>query len=121
MNKIATIISLLIVGHGQCAWVRAEPTYLQRLINYNTSAPRDVFANPRARCNFIFDGRVFLSALLNSQEVQYEPTIGTLKMIIDNKLALVLFEKYNQETHAVEGIFYESYGRSGPVNGRCIY
>ena len=124
MNKIVAILSLIILTHGQCSWARAEPNYLQRLINYNTSAPSHIFKNPLARCNFILNGRVFIDTVLvpdTKNQFQYDSEISTLKMIIDNKLALILFEKFNQQAHAVEGVFFDSHGYHGPVNGRCIY
>ncbi len=97
-------------------------------IGYDTSTEPQLSSKPNARCSFLFDKRNFIDFKLPNQNCQgnvvnamdYDSELGVMKMIIQNKLGLVLFEKVNQEVHHMDGIYRDTYGGSGLVSGRCI-
>ena len=97
--------------------------YLHRKINFNTSNPPFISNKTQPRCSVLFDKRNFFDIIFNSDhQIQYDHEIGVLKMIIQNKLALVLFENFNHERRGtLQGSYFDLYGSYGSLIANCDF
>ena len=133
MNKLIQIAALCVLVYNINNIpnvVIAENNYLMKAIDYSeTSPPMFLFKNKASRCSLLFNKikmiDIKLPTIFNKNtsvsHLQYDKEIGLIKMIIDNKLSLAVFEKEIDKRHQVDGMYYESHGYHGLVHGMCYW
>ena len=108
MNKILMLFTTLLVA------VNAN-----NMLNYLDYDPK---LSDKDRCTLLLDKRIVLSFDLDDDKtklLQYDKKLGVIKMLISDQLSAILFAKEVDRTF-FEGIYYRSYGNTGPIAGRCV-
>lgn len=75
------------------------------------------------RCSLFLDKKNYLNVDLNTPSIiEYDDDLHMLKMIIDNKIGLVLIEIENEKRRTrMEGTYYTSFADHGTAHGICVW
>ena len=75
------------------------------------------------RCSLFLDNKNYLNVDLNTPSfIEYDDDLHMLKMIIDNKIGLVLIEtEIEKRRTRMEGTYYTSFADHGTAHGICVW